>query len=100
MMYALKIVWRERIRYLAAILAVMFSALLIAVQCGLLLGLLNYSSLPIDRSSAQLWVTTSDAPSLGLGRPIPEKWLLRVLSQPEVERAEIFLQGGGAWHKP
>jgi putative ABC transport system permease protein len=100
MIYALKILWRERTRYLAAVLAVLFSALLIAVQCGLLLGLLMYASLPIDRTSADLWVTTADAPSLGLGRPIPEEWLNRVIGQPGVERAEVFLEGGGTWHKP
>src|SRR5690348_3708065 len=100
MPYSLKILWREPVRYLSAVLAVTFSALLIAVQCGLLLGLLIYSSLPIDHAPADIWVTTPDAPSLSLAHPIPDAWLLRVTALPEVERAEVVLQGLGSWHKP
>jgi putative ABC transport system permease protein len=100
MSYALKILLREWLRYLPAVGAVTFSALLIAIQCGLLFGLLLYSSLPIDNAPAEIWVTTRDAKSLSLAHPIPETWLLRVAAQPEVTKAEIFLQGQGSWHKP
>src|SRR5205814_2934519 len=93
MSYALKILLREWLRYLPAVGAVTFSALLIAIQCGLLFGLLLYSSLPIDNASAEIWVTTPDAKSLSLAHPIPETWLLRVAAQPEVSKAEVFLQG-------
>jgi putative ABC transport system permease protein len=98
--YSLAILWRSRSRFLPAVLAVTFSATLITLQCGLLLGLLIFISLPIDHSSADLWVTTGDAPSLTLAQPIPENWLLRVAAQPEVERAEPYLMGYAAWHQP
>jgi putative ABC transport system permease protein len=100
MPYSLAILWRNRSRYLPAVLAVTFSAALIAVQGGLLLGLLVFISLPIDHARADLWVTTGDAPSLTLAQSIPESWLLRVAAQPEVERAEPYLLGFAAWHKP
>ena len=100
MPYSLAILWRNRNRYLPAVMAVTFSATLIAVQGGLLLGLLVFISLPIDHATADLWITTGDAPSLTLAQSIPESWLLRVAAQPEVERAEPYLLGFAAWHKP
>ncbi len=98
--YSLAILLRNRNRYLPAVLAVAFSATLISLQGGLLLGLIIFTSLPIDRSSADLWVTTADGPSLTLTQPIPESWRLRLHSQPEVSRAEPYLQGFASWHKP
>ena len=56
MSYALSTLWYERQRYLPAVLAVAFSCLLIALQCGLLLGLFSITSIPIDESSADIWV--------------------------------------------
>src|SRR5947207_12591772 len=91
--YSLAILWRSRGRFLPAVLAVTFSATLIALQGGLLLGLLIFISLPIDHAGAHIWVTTADAPSLTLAEPIPETWLLRVAAQPEVDRAEPYLMG-------
>ncbi len=98
--YSLAILWRSRSRFLPAVLAVTFSAALIAVQGGLLLGLLIYISLPIDHATADIWVTTADAESLTLAHAIPESWLLRLDGQPEIQRTEPYLLGFGMWHKP
>lgn len=98
--YALLILWRDRRRFLPAVLAVTFSAVLIAVQCGLLFGLLVCSSVPVDHASADIWITTPDTTAVGQAQPIPRSWLLRVEKQPEVERVETYLLGYGSWHKP
>jgi putative ABC transport system permease protein len=100
MSYSLATLWHERQRFLSGILAVAFSALLIVLQCGLLLGLFAITSIPIDHSGADLWVGSPAVLSVDLGRPVPESYLLRLASQPEVERAEIFLQGFMHWTKP
>lgn len=100
MPYSLPMVWRDRQRFLPAVLAVTFSAVLIAVQCGLLLGILFYVSLPIAHSRADIWLTTADSSSLSLVQPLPQAWLLRLAGQPEVERTEPYLIGAGSWHKP
>ncbi len=92
MKYALLTIWFERRRYFAGILAVGFSALLIAVQVGLLLGLIGVVTVPIVNSSADVWVMFPGTPSCDLGRPIPAYWLDRIWSQPGVVRAETFLQ--------
>lgn len=100
MSYSLATLWFERSRFLPGILAVAFSALLIALQCGLLLGLFSITSIPIDHSHADIWVGNPDVLSVDLGRPIPQSWLARVAMQPEVTRAEVFLQGFLYWGKP
>jgi putative ABC transport system permease protein len=100
MQYSLATLWHERQRFLPGILAVAFSALLIILQCGLLLGLFAITSIPIDHTSADVWVGAPEVLSVDLGRPMPEKYLLRVAGQPEVDRSEIFLQGFMYWSKP
>jgi putative ABC transport system permease protein len=100
MPYSLAILWRDRNRFLPAVLAVAFSAVLIAVQCGLVLGLLICTSVPIDHARADIWVLTSDAASLPQTYAIPEEWRLRLAEQPEIERTEGYLLGAGSWHKP
>lgn len=100
MLYALTILWHERSRFLPAIFAVAFSALLIALQCGLLLGLLAFTSLPIDHSSADIWVSNRDVESLARSHPIPEAWRLRLDEQPEVVQTESLLFGFAGWHRP
>src|SRR5205085_465598 len=92
--------WHERSRFLPGILAVAFSALLIALQCGLLLGLFSITSIPVDHTTADVWVGNPDVLSVDLGRPVPAAWLARVAGQPEVERAEVYLQGFTYWGKP
>src|SRR6202049_874484 len=98
MSYSLSTLWYERQRYLPGVLAVGFSALLIALQCGLLLGLFSITSIPIDESGADIWVGHPEVPSVARGRPIPGSWLA-YLTQPEIERTEPFLEGFGYWTK-
>src|SRR4029077_4920821 len=100
MSYSLSILWFERQRYLPGVLAVGFSALLTILQCGLLLGLFAIVSIPIDHSRADIWVGAPKVLRVDLGRPLPEDYLLRVANRPEVERAEVFLQGFMYWSKP
>src|SRR5262249_62078041 len=100
MSYALKTMVFERQRFLAGILAVAFSALLISLQGGLLLGLFAVTSIPIDRTRAHVWVTAPAVLSVDLGRPIPVKHLARRASQSEGLHPQAFLQGFLYWDTP
>ena len=100
MPYSLLMLWRDRRRYLPAVLAVSFSAVLIAAQCGLLFGLLLCASVPIDCSTADVWITTYDAPALVQAHPIPQSWVMRAAVLPEVARTEDYLLGLALCHKP
>ncbi len=100
MSYSLATLWYERQRYLPGVLAVSFSCLLIALQCGLLLGLFSITSIPIDRSDADVWVGHPEVPSVDLGDPIPANWISYVSAVPQVKHADIYMQGFGYWKKP
>ena len=97
MSYSLITIWHERQRFLPAILAVAFSAVLVTVQAGLVLGLLSMMSLPVDKAAADVWVGYPGVRSVDLGRPIPERWVVRLDAQPEIERAEIAVLGFALW---
>jgi putative ABC transport system permease protein len=98
--YSLATLWYERQRYLPGVLAVAFSALLIALQCGLLLGLFSITSIPIDHTTADVWMGAPQVLSVDLGEPIRESMLCRMGVQPEIERSEFYLQGFSYWSKP
>jgi putative ABC transport system permease protein len=100
MSYALQILWYERQRYFAAILAVGFSTVLICIQMGLLHGMFALTSLPIDDSQADLWVGSPDVVSVDVGKHIPANYLERVLREPEVVAAEPYALGFDYWEKP
>src|SRR5262245_15926703 len=101
MPYSLATLWHERQRFLPGVLAVAFSALLIALQCGLLLGLFSITSIPVDRTEADIWVGSPEVLSVDLGRPIEKRLLTRLQMQPEVtSRPEVYLQGFAYWTKP
>jgi WD40 repeat protein len=56
--YSLATVWRMPLRYLPAVFAVAFSAILCTLQCGLLVGILNIAARPIHRSEADVWLAS------------------------------------------
>jgi putative ABC transport system permease protein len=98
MPYSVSMLWHERHRYTPAVFAVTFSALLIALQFGLLLGLLAVASRPIDRSRAHIWAGSREVPTLGFSHPIPDAWRARLDSQPEIVQTEPYLFGFANWH--
>jgi putative ABC transport system permease protein len=92
--------WRDRRRFLPALLAIGLSAILIAVQCGLVMGLVQTTSAPIDHCRAQLWVLPLEAPSLHQTSTFPLAWQARLDMQPEIERSERYLTAMGRWRLP
>src|SRR4051794_13426649 len=104
MSYALQTLWHERSRYAAGVLAVTFSAVLIALQCGLLLGLFKITSIPIDHTrtdkSRLVWVGSNAAPSVDLGKPIPESHITRVAGVMDTPMPEVFIANFANFNKP
>jgi len=91
MSYALQTLWHERQRYAAGVFAVTFSAVLIALQCGLLLGLFKITSIPIDQTHADIWVGSKLVQSVDLGKPIPESYLTRIDGLSGVRTVELYI---------
>ncbi len=100
MSYALQTLWHERTRYASGVLAVTFSAVLIALQCGLLLGLFKITSIPIDNTTADLWVGSTAVPSVDLGKPIPVSYLSRVEGYSGIRSVELIIANFGNFTKP
>ena len=104
MSYALQTLWHERSRYLSGVLAVTFSAVLIALQCGLLLGLFKITSIPIDRASGEqdrvIWIGSTAVPSVDLGKPIPESYMTRIAGLPGVEMPEEYIANFANYTRP
>ena len=99
MTYALQTLIHERSRYAAGVGAVLFSAVLIALQVGLLLGLFELTSIPVDHSSADLWVGGNHVESVDLGRPIPASYIGR-LNKPGVQMPELYYLNFANFTKP
>ena len=96
--YALQTLWHEKTRYAAGVGAVTFSAMLIALQVGLLLGLFEITSIPIDHTSADIWIGADDVESVDLGRPIPLTDMGR-LRRDGVDMPETLYLTFGIWTK-
>ena len=98
MSYALQTLWHEKARYAAGVGAVAFSATLIALQVGLLLGLFELTSIPVDHTAADIWVGDSEVLSVDLGRPIPVSTVAR-LDRPGVRPPELLYLTFANWTK-
>jgi putative ABC transport system permease protein len=98
--YSLRMLWRDRNRFLPALLAVGLSAVLLAVQCGLVMGLVLTTSAPIDHCIAEPWVLPLEAPSLHSTSGFPFSWQARLDLQPEVGRSETYMTAMGRWRVP
>ena len=81
-------------------MAVAFSAVLIALQCGLLLGLFKITSIPVDNSDADIWVGSHQVLSVDLGRPLQLSMMSRIAVDPRVEKIEPYYQAFASWIKP
>src|SRR5579883_3424058 len=101
MSYALQTLWHERSRYLPGVLAVAFSAVLMALQFGLMLGLFMITSIPIDHTDPNnVWLGSNDVKSVDLGQPIPKSDMARIGTPPGARPAESFVANFANFFKP
>jgi putative ABC transport system permease protein len=98
--YTAGFLWHERPRFLSAVLAVTFSAALISLQTGLVLGIYAATSIPIDHTHADVWVGAPHVPCVDGGLAISEGHLGRIAGLPSVTRVEPLLLGYSAWVRP
>ncbi|MEQ1577422.1 MAG: ABC transporter permease [Hyphomicrobium sp.] len=92
--------FHDRLSLLVTLIGIVFSVVLVAIQCGLYLGSERTIATVIDKASADLWVIpigtkSFDDPSLLIGR---EKHA--ILSTPGVGSVESMVVGFSAWRKP
>lgn len=87
--------WR---RYLAAIIALAFSGLLVLAQVGMFAGISNSFTASIDRSRADLMVLPPKSEALfGGGNSVPRRLMPELYLNPEVVEVADLDGGGGMW---
>lgn len=92
--------FHDRLSLIVTLVGIVFSLILVAVQCGLYIGSEQKIATVIDKTSADLWVVpfatkSFDDPSLLTGR---EKYT--VLSTPGVQSVEEMIVSFASWRKP
>ena len=81
----------DRMRSAITIAGVAFAVMLVLVQVGLFMGLLDKATTTIEHSSADLWVTSRETPNVDFAHTFPETTVLRVRGVPGVERADNLI---------
>ena len=92
--------FHDRLSLIVTLIGIVFSVVLVAVQCGLYIGSERMIAAMLDQAKGDLWVVplgtkSFDDPSLLIGH---EKY--SVLSTPGVADAEELVVGFAAWRKP
>jgi putative ABC transport system permease protein len=88
---ALKAMLADRGKLLTSLLGVVFSVVLVNLQGGLLLGMIQKASLLVDYGHADIWVGHRHTTSVDMGTFIPERWIHRIRAIEGVERAEPYV---------
>lgn len=93
--FAFKTLFADRGKLLTAVVGVVFSLVLVSVQGGLYLGLMDKASLLVDHGRADFWVGHHRVENVDFAHEIPELWLNRIRGLPEVEAAEPYVVAKG-----
>ncbi len=88
---------REPLRMVVAICGVVFAVVLVTVEVGMLLGLVKNASLLIDKSNAELWVSTIDVKTFDFATPIEQRKMYLIEPIPGVEKVEEFNVSYSIW---
>jgi hypothetical protein len=93
--FALKTLFSDRGKLLAAVIGVVFSLVLINIQGGLYFGLIDRASLLINVADADLWVGHRLVESVDFAKEIHVSQLSRIKGLRGVQQAEPYVVGKG-----
>src|SRR3954453_8236500 len=88
---AIKAMLADRGKLLTSLLGVVFSVVLVNLQGGLLLGMLQKASLLVEYGKADIWVGHRFMNNVDIGSFIPERWVHRIRGIEGVEQAEPYI---------
>src|SRR5262249_5338539 len=88
---AIKAMVADRGKLLTSLLGVAFSVVLVNLQGGLLLGLIQKASVLVDYGQADIWVGPRHTNNVEMGTFIPERWISRLRGISGVERADPYV---------
>ncbi len=90
---ALRILLYDKTRSIITLLGVVFAVSLIFAQMGIYLGLMEMSSVIIDNTPGDIWVTSKNSKNFDFSQPFPEYISDQALSVPGVQWAEKLIIG-------
>lgn len=88
---ALKTLLHDKLRFAITVCGVGFAVMLVFVQAGLFIGLLDNATVTIEHATADLWVTAHNTPNVDFAHVFPETYVQRVRAVKGVERADNLL---------
>jgi len=88
---ATKILLDDKTRFVTTVSGVAFAVMLVVVQVGIFLGMLESASITIEQLEADLWVTAKNTPNIDFANTFPELYVHRVRSVPGVLRADNLI---------
>lgn len=88
---------RDPARMAVAVFGVVFSVVLITVEIGMLLGLVESASMLIDRSGADIWVSTVNVQTFDFATPVAQRKKYLLESIPGVDRVEEYNVSYSIW---
>lgn len=87
-------------RFLVAQAGIIFAVSLVTIQLGILRGFTRSTSLLIDNSGADIWISSPEILHFELLQPIPAERLRQAQQVDGVERAEAIALQNGRWRSP
>jgi putative ABC transport system permease protein len=81
----------DRVRFTVTVAGVAFAVVLVLVQVGLFLGLLDKAATTIEHAEADIWVTSRNTPNVDFGHGFPDTVALRVRGVSGVARADNLI---------
>jgi putative ABC transport system permease protein len=88
---AIKAMLADRAKLLTSLLGVTFAVILVNLQGGLYLGLMQKASMLVECGDADVWVGHRHMSNVDIGTYIPERWVHRVRAVEGVERADPYI---------
>src|SRR5512143_1891088 len=92
---SLRILLYDKVRSFITLLGVVFAVSLIFAQMGIYLGLMEMSSVIIDNTPGDIWVTSKNSKNFDFSQPFPEYIYQQVLSMEGVEWADKLIVSWG-----
>jgi putative ABC transport system permease protein len=88
---ALKLILYDKVRSLITLLGVVFAVALIFAQIGIYMGLMETSSIIIDHTPGDIWVTSKNSRNFDFSQPFPEHKINQVLATEGIKSAENLI---------
>ena len=92
---ALRIILYDKIRSLITLLGVVFAVGLIFAQMGIFLGLMETSSVIVDHTPGDIWVTSKNSKNFDFSQPFPEYIYHQVTAEDGIQSAEKLIVAWG-----